>query len=388
MFKYHKGAVSIFVVVFFSLLITVFAVGFIRLTLKGTQQAATVDMSQDAYDSAQAGIEDAKRALIRLGNVCGPLGNASECTSLKSTINSETCNVSLSGVVAVTGGEVKVQQTTGDQALDQAYTCVTITRNTTDFLGTLISDESKVVPLAGVSNFDRIKIEWFNSNNLTGTSKALNLLREAEVLTASPIPLLAKSDYPTNRPPVLRAHLVQVGPTFNPSNIEGSANTSTMFFYPVSGVITPNPNSPITLGFNDGARQAKDKRPTVLKCQTTLAVASYACAVELTLPSEVTSTSTALLQLKMIYNQADYRVSLCKGSCSVATNVVKFNGVQPMVDSTGRANDLFRRVQVRVEGVDTYPYPESAIQTSGNFCKNFILTDNTADYWQTSSCSP
>ena len=59
----NRGAVSIFIVLFTALLVTIIATGFIQLMLRNQQQSVNSDLSQSAYDSALAGVEDAKRAL-------------------------------------------------------------------------------------------------------------------------------------------------------------------------------------------------------------------------------------------------------------------------------------------------------------------------------------
>ncbi|HRQ86583.1 MAG TPA: hypothetical protein PLY16_00565, partial [Candidatus Saccharibacteria bacterium] len=82
------------------------------------------------------------------------------------------------------------------------------------------------------------------------------------------------------------------------------------------------------------------------------------------------------LRLTSLYNASHFRVSLLKNG-----SVVQFNGVQPEIDSTGRASDLFRRVATRVDLIDTsFPYPSAAVQTTGDFCKSFIVTGSTDDY--------
>jgi hypothetical protein len=60
-------------------------------------------------------------------------------------------------------------------------------------------------------------------------------------------------------------------------------------------------------------------------------------------------------------------------------NTLWFNGVQARVDSTGRANDLYRRVETRLDLNDTkFPYPEFEITMGGNgdIRKSFYVTNN------------
>ena len=79
-----------------------------------------------------------------------------------------------------------------------------------------------------------------------------------------------------------------------------------------------------------------------------------------------------------MYNQkTSFRVSMQ----SETNSPVHFSAVQPAIDSTGRANDLFRRVRSRVElDGSSIPAAESAVDISGSLCKTFLITDNPDDY--------
>ena len=88
----QRGAVSLFIVVFAALLITIVTVSFVRIMLQDQQQATTTDLSQSAYDSAQAGVEDAKRALLKYQDICNSGGN---CLTAANIINSNVCNTAI-----------------------------------------------------------------------------------------------------------------------------------------------------------------------------------------------------------------------------------------------------------------------------------------------------
>ena len=130
----QRGAVSLFIVMFSALLLTTITISFMQLMVKDQQQASYGDLSESAYDSAVAGVEDAKRALLMQQDCLGD--SSQRCNDIRAAIAAGECTT-LSAVFAVPGSEVTIAQEEGDRRLEQAYTCVKITEDTSDYIGSI-----------------------------------------------------------------------------------------------------------------------------------------------------------------------------------------------------------------------------------------------------------
>lgn len=383
----QSGAVSLFMVIFAMLLMSVVTISFLRIMTADQNQASGNDLAQSAYDSAEAGVEDAKRALIWYVEQCRG-GSASACAIARSAISSDECNLAIrtANGWADQGGEIKVQQSTQvdestgesvDQALDQAYTCVTLQLNTDDFLATVGADQSVLVPLASTGAFSTVNVEWFSEADLSsaGSNAA------PDTATETPKRLNTKANWPVNRPPVLRTQFMQVGSSFTLESFDSTtsdsqSNANTVFLYPSSNTVGLDNAELVTrdIRANNGESTpaGANSAPLPAKCEQRIPSGGYACSISLTLPNPVGATdrngAVAYLRLTSFYVGAHVRVTL---------GGAQFNGVQPVVDSTGRANDVFRRVQSRVDLYDTgtFPYPDAAVDVSGSFCKDYGITN-------------
>ena len=394
--KNEAGAVSLFSVIFAMLLMSVVTVSFVRLMANDQNQATSNDLAQSAYDSAQAGIEDAKRALVWYQEQCRT--NSASCSTWASRITTDECNEALrvTGVVRSTDiaggsgagtGEVLVQQSLSgqDDELDQAYTCVTIDLDTPYYVGSLTSGESALIPLRATSGFSEVVIEWFSNDDLSSPSAEV----KAPSVTAGR-PLLAQENWELDRPALLRTQFMQVGGGFTLDGFDymngaGESNANTLFLYPTS-----NGNTTATLVDRD-IRMAQNGSsypaepgytPYQTRCETSIVAGGYACRMRVTLPNAIGGgREDAYVRLTAFYAATHYRVSF-------SDPTVQFSGVQPEIDSTGRVNDVFRRVKASVNLFDTsFPYPEGAVDVNGSFCKNFGVTDTTYSNNDT-SCTP
>ena len=72
----RQGASSFVMVMFFTMLLGIIMVGFISIMLSNIMSSTNYDLSQSAYDSSLAGIEDAKIMLLKFNN-CAAHSNPS-----------------------------------------------------------------------------------------------------------------------------------------------------------------------------------------------------------------------------------------------------------------------------------------------------------------------
>ena len=387
-----KGAVSIFVVIFSALLITTISIGFIRIMVQEQQQASAVDLSQSALDSANAGVEDAKRLLVRYSDYCKGSTAASstpECSRISQALmNGNECNtLQKSGIVGSTSDkEVLLRQSGNDADLQlmQAYTCVKIQLNTNDYVGTVTTADSRIIPLKGTGDFDRIEVEWYSQADLRGPDGDGGMPESIELPADTELPKLA--DWGSNRPGMLRMQLIQFGDTFQLSDFDkkedGSSNARTLFLNPSSvGRDQVNFTDDLRGSMNSGSLQqiACDQ-----SFSSTTIDKEFACKATIMLPNAIGQSDlrrTAFLHIDTLYNDnTSFRIKLANSSSPVT-----FSSVQPIVDSTGRANDMFRRVQSRIEmDSSLFPFPQSAVDISSNVCKTFRVTDTE---YESGDCS-
>ena len=382
----EKGVTSLIIVIFSALLMSVLTVSFITIMVREAGRAADDEMSQSAYDSAMAGVEDAKRVILACRNA-GGIGAA--C----SAIDDQKCNtVAAAGIAGnVSDTETLIQSTTGPDGgavLNQAYTCVKIQMNTPDYTLTnaeMSPGRSQVVALRGASNFNRIKIEWQLRSDNNGADPSLSPVGRCSVAT-NLSDAFCKSGEWGSYPAVMRLQAITPTANFNLSDLDKKDSTATVFLYPSTVSAAVDTKEFTRYAESNGEGGGITNWPFRARCISEF-VSSYGCSAEIDLPREVEAGSrVSLLRLTALYRSASVRLSLYNG-----TTPVDFDGVQPAVDSTGRAGDIFRRVYARLSMTDQHTYPEYAVDLrEGSLCKNFFVTNNPAEASEVNgtSCTP
>lgn len=367
-YRTQQGGAAIFIVVFSALLMLVVTLSFAQLMIGDQRQATTADLSQSAYDSALAGVEDAKRAIIAANSCTG----GASCSAMRATLRTDSCDM----VQRVLGGASAAEQPVGTgaaAALDQAYTCAKVTLNTNDYIKPIAANESIMVPLKGVSQFNKVRVSWFTLEDLED-GQTVTVTNETKALPAQ-----GETTWPRSQPALLRTQLMQTDGQFTLGQFDdsddGKSNANTLFLYPS---LTGTSNKDFALD-SRRAGEGAEGAPTPVKCETSLVAGQYSCSTTIDLPSprsgNAASRANAFLYLTALYNKANVKVELLNGN-----RVVQFDGVQPIADVTGRANDVFRRVQARLETGANTLYPQAAVEVRNGLCKTFSVTDDRDDF--------
>lgn len=384
-----KGVASLYAVVFATILFGVITLSFVRIILSETRQSGDDELSQSAYDSALAGVEDAKRAVNKYYDCLNGGGDKAYCDANFYPFDS-TCaqfSATTSKLKNALGyqnaeGEIKIQETStvhdrgSETTTDQAYTCITLSDTVEDYRSTLTNDTRvRVVPLgvesSELNKIKTVEFKWFSENNST---QLTNLYQNKA--------LKKKGD--TSNVPVISLTLLHTGSTFNISEFNNSTapNYSTMILLPSNADDATN-----SIGWgaiqNAGNSDSRNE-PFLIKCDK----GEFACSVKLDTNKNLPAGGNAVLVISMPYGEtvSDFTVSMYDES----GNTINFKGTQISVDSTGRANQLYRRVETRLDPVDSYfPYPQFAAELDGDsdskLWKNFWITYNC---WTESGTCP
>lgn len=423
--KTRRGGASMFVVVFTMIILSVIVLGFTRLILSEATKTTNTDLSQSAYDSALAGVEDAKIALLQY-HACLDKGyraknGGNSCEQIIYNMQTGIAKQDCSTVANVLGREhtkdgtenaVVVQETQNSSdvgnntSMLQAYTCVTIKEDLEDYRTTLdSSNRMRIIPIrsANIDSINHIQIKWYSLVNYNMMKKssggaegekycANDFWNKAGFNTAKLYPL-GGCNGGQQAPTMLSARLIQTDETFDLSELSVSraadqTNTGQLYFLPTTSGGT---NSIAASSWGESANKGENQ-PIRVNCNKN----TWFCTVDIDLPktfkgNNSRSDANTYLLISIPYGSPETDLSITAWNGSTRYD---FTGVQARIDSTGRANDLYRRVETRVELVDTYfAYPEFEITMRGgdssHIKKTFDVTFNcfSADNGAGNSCS-
>lgn len=327
-YKDQQGLVSIIVTMIIMFILTLIVLGFAQLSRREARQSLDRQLAQQANYAAEAGVNDAFRA-IKSGfttdkNTCGP--DSSIPALAKNQLNAS--------------GSVQ-------------YSCLLIKQssNTLEF-GNIDTEKSSVLPMNNKSSgtpLGTIIVSWQRNaapatNNYPGAGGNFP----------------SYSGWATNNNAgILRLDLIPTNGSLKRNDL--ISNSGAAFLYP-SGRGSPGiVNTPFAAGDGSGIIASA-------KCNSSNG--PYTCRASIS----GLNSDKYYLRLKSIY--MPNKVSICMAdSTGLACDTTKeFSGGQIVIDSTGKAQDVVKRINTRIlnpnvtKGND---YPENVFQALDGFCKKF-----------------
>lgn len=403
----ESGQASMVTVAMFMMLFAAIAVSFTFVVISASRQALNDSLQSSAKIAAESGVEDAKRLIVYCYNKRQSGGGYSSaddkklCSQVIGKLSDELEGMGCDEILKLMQGKgisdveeesnnrgyrVKVGNngSNNNNENNEYYQCLKIATKTDNYQGIVNNlGKSIIVPLRVVDKqnnaavIDSLEIEWHrNVAGNDGDNPA-----EMNGATGTGLPpanIWSKS----NRPAVLRVERVGVPNKVN-FTLDQLADSDTALTLRPSlkgnssynlGAYKPQ-YPPLPLG-RDGIapnNQYSGKVPIVeAACKDGGGGDDYACKTTFDGESLVTKDKDYYLRINAIYRSAHFKITAYDQN----GKPLYFDGVQPLVDVTGRSSDSFSRIQARLKpsfdknADSTNWWPEYVIDTNGKVCKD------------------
>jgi Tfp pilus assembly protein PilX len=356
------GLVSIMVSLVLMAVMTLIVLGFAEISRRDQREALDRQLSSQAFYAAESGVNDAHNiitAKLNTPNYNLNLLNKSNCAN--STAPYDIDNSIDTGV---------------------SYTCLLVNTRPPSLLYSLSTQgTSKVVPIYPVNSagnptgINRITLNWKDTDS-TVTTPLSGCKSSAQTLPS------ANSWAPCGYG-LLRVDLVPINALGRASLLR---NTFTGFFVPTN----PAPGGP-----NAGKVSLTNSSPTNLydgnANQGVVAAARCTNGSDGQCTVDITNVSSMnyYMRVSTLYTDASLQILACNsgGTCT-PSNAVDLANAQALVDSTGKAQDVLRRIQVRIPISNNGGlFSDYAIESTNDISKQFCTYPGYASL-DASSCQP
>lgn len=358
----EDGFAALVIALVLIVVLSLTTIGFIQLMSSNEQTALSKQLSSQAYYAAESGINDAEQAY-----------------AAGYTIPKAQCNNS--NVVNTEAGFQYLETPDVNSSTNTGVTCLLMNPTPSSLIyGAITSSQPTVVEMQGCStgasasassacgygsgvNAGTINITWQDANDTNGLTSSCSSL----------YPQAGGSQNWTKQN-ILRIDLIPVsGSVLNRQSLIGSAYTAYLCPDNTSGGASVNVAA--QLGTNSG--QILDSACTPVSGSG----APYNCTTKLNVAG--LNNSTYFLIMRAIYsNNIQATITMQDSS----TNTLDIGDAQLLVDSTGKSQNVLKRIQVRIPETDEYDMPEAVIQ--GQVCKQLGLLPSNALIGSSTDSSP
>lgn len=411
----ESGQASMVTVAMFMMLFAAIAVSFTFVVISASRQALNDSLQSSAKIAAESGVEDAKRLIVYCYNkrsggsyttpdaqqlcpkVIGKLSTDLEgmgCDYILKPMHDIGTISSVEEEDNGRGYRVKVGNNSSNKnENNEYYQCLKIATKTDNYQGIVNNlGKSVIVPLRVVTEknqaavIDRLEIEWHR--NVTGNDGD----NPADMNGANGTGLPRATTWnSSNRPAVLRVERVGVPKKVGGFTLNELADSDTALTLRPSvsgngkgGYRLGNYRPQYPLGDKDKIApnsQYNNGVPIVEAYCQNGSNKEYACETIFNKESPYTKDIDYYLRINAIYRSTHFKITAYDQN----NNKLYFDGVQPLVDVTGRSSDSFSRIQARLKpsfdknADSTNWWPEYVIDTNGKVCKDIEVQYDTGE---------
>ncbi len=361
-YKNQSGLVSIVVALVIMSIMTLVAVSFAFLTRREQRQALDRQLSSQAFYAAETGINDAVTAL-KDGTI---------------TSNIDTCDSAAQDRIA------PISQRQLDASTGVEYTCVLVTPQTESLeYDTISQDSSTVVRIRTPSGRDpvqKLRISWEDTvvdpadteDSFADENSAFYLPQDKAIkgnlvsafLTGNS-GHMQTAKFPT-KTGVLRTTVIPASAVTSTDSLLN--NSQTVFLYPKENNTAGNAGS---VAFRTGGALNREGVFGSGECNVGNNPSSQPdspryCNTDIT----GVGHRDFFVRLKAVYRPVAVTIT----ALDEHDDSLPIDGAQAIIDSTGKAADVLRRVRVRVPlGSTSYYFPEFAIESANTICKRIRI---------------
>lgn len=337
LYRSEGGMVAIMVTMILIIVITLIVLGFAQIIRRNQRQALDHQLSTQAFYAAESGVNDARKLI------------QSAIENNQTVVSKTTCGNS--------GGAVNNFYYTGPDALqpdlDAAagvkYVCLLVDAAPTELSYDTIGTTSTIVPLISNSgaNLETVTLEWTAKDNPTPTTGCPTSVNN----------VFSRAGNWNCGYGVLRFDLL---PTNNNNMDVGSLADATMTSFAVP-FRTGGESAPLT--FQPGVANTKNVFGATCdnsRCTVTINVAGQ-------------NSNRFHMRLSSVYKGVGLKVQ----GTVVGGAAAELTGAQAVIDSTGKAQDITRRIKVTVplRNSSNNQLPDYALQSTDSICKRFAVMD-------------
>lgn len=343
----QEGVVSLLVTMVLMIVVSLIALGFAQVARRNQGQELDQQLSTQAFYAAESGVNDASQIIsTALASTTPPTGTELDRTScIDPGYNSMYLSLNSNNSLNST-----------DPGSNIEYTCVLV-EGDPGAIQTDIGTTSKIIPIDAASDIGSINLAWSSQQN---TANSIGGCPRSATL-------------PTNNAfsgcgvGVLRVDLVPIDN--NPAMSANSLAEETLTFFAV-----PTPmGTRRTVGViqYDGANSSTGNRQDIVPAQCVNSVAPNKCAISIDIP--VADQNHEKYEMRVSSEYEDSSLEVTADTPAPATGL-PLSGAQVVIDATGRAQNVVRRIQVYVPiGIQSNKLSDYAIESTDSICKRYVV---------------